>query len=235
VSQRFGLRELMRMHMDVLYVHDARGRMVRVNEPGGGRAPRFHIGRTIEGCEWRVRDDVDDVVRAALGAEVEREARGDEYPNVPYGAPGYERILEQRGPVQKIWAGPAFSFPEDLPSAPGVKLVTEENADVLRPHLEPWLPDVGQGMLLAAALIEGHAVGVCGSARVSDAAHEAGVETARDFRREGHGFRAVMAWAAAVRALGCEPLYSTSWENRASQALAAKLGLVRFGTDLHLT
>lgn len=31
-----------------------------------------------------------------------------------------------------------------------------------------------------------------------------------------------------------EPLYSTSWENAASRALAARLGLRRFGADLQI-
>jgi len=38
-----------------------------------------------------------------------------------------------------------------------------------------------------------------------------------------------------VRALERVPLYSTSWENQASRRLAARLGLVHFGADLHIT
>jgi hypothetical protein len=38
-----------------------------------------------------------------------------------------------------------------------------------------------------------------------------------------------------VRALGAEPLYSSSWENAASRAVALKIGLVHFGSELHLT
>jgi hypothetical protein len=42
-------------------------------------------------------------------------------------------------------------------------------------------------------------------------------------------------WARAVRALGAEPLYSTSWQNAASRAVARKLGLVLYGTDLSIS
>jgi hypothetical protein len=70
--------------------------------------------------------------------------------------------------------------------------------------------------------------------RAVHARHEAGVETAAASRR-GHAPAVVAAWAAAVRALGAEPLYSTSWQNSASRAVARKLGLVPCGRDLHIT
>jgi len=41
----------MRMHIDALFTHDARGRMLRVNEPMGKTAPRFFLGRTTQGNE----------------------------------------------------------------------------------------------------------------------------------------------------------------------------------------
>jgi RimJ/RimL family protein N-acetyltransferase len=47
--------------------------------------------------------------------------------------------------------------------------------------------------------------------------------------------RAVTEWANAVRGLERVALYSTSWENAASRRLAATLGLVQFGADLHIT
>jgi hypothetical protein len=38
-----------------------------------------------------------------------------------------------------------------------------------------------------------------------------------------------------VRELGRMPLYSTSWDNTASRALARSLGLVQYGATLQLT
>jgi hypothetical protein len=39
------------------------------------------------------------------------------------------------------------------------------------------------------------------------------------------------AWAAAIRASGRIPLYSTSWSNTGSLAVARKLGLSVYASD----
>jgi predicted GNAT family acetyltransferase len=71
--------------------------------------------------------------------------------------------------------------------------------------------------------------------RITPLAHEAGVETVPLFRGRGYARAVVAAWSAAVRALGAEPLYSTTWQNMASRAVARALGLVAVGRDLHIT
>ena len=58
--------ELMRMHVEALFTHDERGRLVRVNEFNGKPASRFFIGRTALGNVVRVRDDVDDELARTL-------------------------------------------------------------------------------------------------------------------------------------------------------------------------
>ena len=45
---------------------------------------------------------------------------------------------------------------------------------------------------------------------------------------------AVLGWAAHVQARGALPIYSTSWSNTASQAVARSLGLVQFAADFHV-
>jgi predicted GNAT family acetyltransferase len=86
------------------------------------------------------------------------------------------------------------------------------------------------------ALLDGdRAVSLCCSVRRTEDAHEAGVETAHAARGRGYALGVVAAWAAAVHAAGRFPLYSTSWENLASRAVATKLGLIQFGNDLHIT
>src|SRR5262249_29091988 len=207
---------------------------LNVNRPAGKAGPQFFLGKTAKGNEWRFRHDVDDVLRQEIELVCAGEPTSGNPLVSPHGSTAYENILARAEPIQAIESGPAYVFPDELPPAPSVVLITEANRDLLRPYLEPWLPDVATGQPLFAYVIDGHAASVCCSVRKTPIAHEAGVETVRDFRGRGYAVQVVAQWASAVRDLGRVPLYSTSWKNHASQALAAKLRLVQFGADLHI-
>ena len=84
-------------------------------------------------------------------------------------------------------------------------------------------------------MVDGQAAAVCASVRMSSAAHEAGVETSPAFRKRGLAIAVVAAWAERVRLAGAIPIYSTSWDNVASQAVAARLGAELIGTDFHIS
>jgi len=71
-------------------------------------------------------------------------------------------------------------------------------------------------------------------ARIPGEATEAGVETHPAFRGHGYAAIATAAWARAMRDRGVIPLYSTAWENFASQRVAAKLSLIRYGASLSI-
>lgn len=226
-------RELMRLHVEALFTHDANGDLRAVNEPGGAPVPRVFVGRTADGTEWRVRHDVDEATRAALAAACALEAAGTD----PTDARRYETILARTAPVARTWTGPAFAFPSALAASPDddVVVATDADAALLQPLLAAWIPDIAGCHPMCLALADGRAVAVCASVRRTARAHEGGVETAAAHRGRGHAARAVLAWARAVRALGCEPLYSTAWDNAGSRALARRLGLRQFGSDLHVT
>ena len=231
-----GNRDLMRMHVEVLFTHDAEGRMRTVNEPGGGNAPRFFLGRTAEGNVWRFRHDVSAGLIRELEIACRVEAVAENASAEQVRSRPYEVLLAQDAPVQSVWAGPAYRFPRPskFPTALGTVLVTEPNADILAPHLEEWMADVGAGRPVVAVVERGKAVSICSSVRVTGAAHEAGVETHPDFRGRGHAAKAVARWARVVREMGRIPLYSTSWRNSAAQAVARKLGLVVYGATVHV-
>ena len=63
----------MRLHIEALFTHDANGDMVRVNEPNGGVAPRFFLGRTAEGVALRFRHDVDRAIRRQIETACEKQ------------------------------------------------------------------------------------------------------------------------------------------------------------------
>lgn len=226
--------DLMRLHVETLFTHDAKGRMSAVNEPGGAPAPRFFLGRTAAGSLWRFRHDlVADTVQAleALCAELSPD-RDWERPENPT---PFAKILAEREPVEKIWSGPVFRFPDSVTGREETVRVDESNADVLRPHFEDWLGAVRDCQPFVVRLHDGRAVSLCSTVRETAEAYEAGVETAPAFRGRAYATHVVAAWADAVRATDRIPLYSTSWENAASQRVANKLGLFRFGNDVHIT
>lgn len=89
-----------------------------------------------------------------------------------------------------------------------------ETAYWLVPARAPLFGVVEQGLLLSIA----H------SSRRSAQACELGINTLPAARRRGFARRCVLAWAAAVAAEGLEPLYSASWDNAPSLALAQACG-----------
>ena len=230
--------ELMRLHVEAEFTHDAAGHLVSTNEPAAAAAPRFFLGRTAIGVVRRYRHDVSEARRRALEAAL---AAAELEPPVaetdqPLDAATFEHILSEDAPIQHTSVGVAFRFPRALAPVPGTRIL-RDTADValLHPLLAAWAPDIQSSPPLVALVFEGQAVAVCGSVRISPRAREAGVETAAPFRGRGYAKAVVAAWSATVRAQGVEPLYSTTWQNSASRALARALGLVSVGRDLHIT
>lgn len=225
----------MRLHVEALFTHDAEGQLVRANEPGGAPAPRFFLGRTKDGPVWRFRHDIGHDARDELETAIHDDTSQERVLDAPMNASRYEAILARSAAIQRTWTGPAFCFPDGRPSTPNTVLITDENAHLLHPLLEAWLPDVRLSEPLFALTVDGHAAAVCCSVRRTDDAHEAGVETAPAYRRRGFATQVATAWAHAVRDIGRVPLYSTSWQNEGSRAVAHKLALIQFGNDLHIS
>jgi len=223
----------MQLHVETLFTLDPLGRLLRVNDAEGSIAPRFFLGRTV-GCNqcWFRHDVVPDLV-AALGVAASNEAAAAAA-DPPHGAVPYETLLARYAPIERTWAGPAYTFRLGPDLRGATVRIDCTNADLLKRHLPEWAADSESSQPMVASLDDGVAVAVCCSVRIGPRAHEAGVETAVGFRGRGHGMRVVAAWAAAVRDLGRVPLYSTSWANAESRAVAARLRLVQFGMDLHI-
>ncbi len=225
------------LHLRALFVHGDRGRVVTRNALDRGVAPRFFLGRTPDGNRWRFRDDVPEDLAARLESLAADEPVAADLREPPRHDARYRDLLAGHGTVREAWSGPAYRFPAALPAAAGdaVPLTAGNATLLLGGDLEPWREDVGHSEPLIALVPDGRAVSVCGSVRITREAHEAGVETSAAARGHGFAVTVVAAWARAVREVGAEPLYSTSWENTASQAVARKLGLIPYASDYWLT
>jgi hypothetical protein len=146
-----------------------------------------------------------------------------------YGA--IRAALHAHAPIASEYRGPCYCAPMDIPPLPGATLVTQDNMPVLEPWFVDLLPELNARQPVAAVLERDVAVAACFCARITVRAAEAGVETVPAFRGRGYAAAAVAAWAAALRRRGRLPLYSTSWENLASQGVARKLGMQHYGED----
>jgi hypothetical protein len=229
-------QELMDIRVRALFTHEARSRLLLVNEPGGGGpAPRLFFGRTRAGNLWRFRADLPEPLVEELEALCMDEPVGTESHNTPCHIDAYVRLLETHAPVHKRWAGPAYRFTEyPEPSRP-LLAITGTNAEKLRGGFEELIAELPDWQPFLAVVEESRAVSVCRSVRITPAAHEAGVETLPEFRGRGYAKGVVAGWARLVQSMGAIPLYSTSWENAASQAVAKKLHLMLYGADFYLT
>jgi hypothetical protein len=217
------------LQLETLFVLDHDGRIVATREPGGTRGPMFALIRSATRCAWAVRADAP----AALARELDRLARQEppasDLASEPVQADAYRALVGG-----DVTFGPAFAFP---PLGTGQGEVVEiRSEDLLAHHFRGWIPgEIEAGREPVFAVVEaGHPVSICFCARRSAVAAEAGVETAPAFRGRGYGARVTAAWAAALRASGLLPLYSTSWKNQPSLAVARKLRLVAYASDWSL-
>src|SRR5688500_15108966 len=106
----------MAIHVRSLFTHDARSRLLFVNEPGGGdAAPRLFFGRTRAGNLWRFRADLPETLVEELERLCADEPVGLELHSTLRHVAAYVRLLETHAPVRKQWTGPAYHFTEYLP------------------------------------------------------------------------------------------------------------------------
>lgn len=227
--------ELMEIQVETLFTHDEHGQLRYVNEPNGARAPRFFWGRTNEGSIWCFRSDLPKELASALKALCLSEPVATDLGESPAHLAACTDILRAHAEIAQVWMGPAYRFPDRVGWSTNVTSITKQNAGLLRDFFADWVPGIGSIQPCVAVVDDGRAVSVCCSVRISPRAHEAGVETAEGYRGRGYAPAVVAGWATAVRELGRIPLYSTSWENAASQRVASKLGLILYGSDLHVT
>lgn len=233
--------ELIDLQISTLFVSDRDGRLRYIREPGFEEpeldpAPRFFMGRTKEGNVWQFRYDVPDTLVREVEQLCHAEPIAINAADPPLYAASIRSALHAYGPVINEWRGPAYWIPDSVRAPADVVLISEANAHLLETNF-PW-KRTSRGFKMGpitAAIVEGSAVSICYCSRLTTLAAEAGVETIEAARGYGYASAAVAGWASAVREHGLLPLYSTSWENIASQGVARKLGMVQYADDWSIT
>ncbi|MGI2294235.1 GNAT family N-acetyltransferase [Paenibacillus sp. GXUN7292] len=219
--------ELMSIQAEVLYIHNYAGRITMINEPVDQPAPRFFWGQTDAGSIVRFRSDTPDRlvhdVLQCLGQSDSTEQLASVI-----------RALEKDRAIKGIWIGPAFVFQEFANDYTNATLVNDDNKYCLEPGFPTLLSELKFREPCFMVTENNMAVSVCFSARSSDKAAEAGVETLKDYRGKGYAMRVTSSWAQAIRRSQKIPLYSTSWDNFSSQSIAKRLRLHLYGTDISI-
>lgn len=226
------------LYIKTNFVLDEHGRIISTREPGAPRGPLVAVSKSLQACALAVRADIP----PAIANEIDRLSQLETSPldlqqgptqSHRYIALLISRITPNQASVRKTIEsdGPAFEFPDKLIQRSDVVVIEDEQ--LLNRNFSGWVPgEIEAGRAPVIAVVEdGYPVSVCFCARRSDTAAEAGVETAEAYRGRGYGSRVTAAWALAVRNSGRVPLYSTTWSNKASLAVARKLNLMMYANS----
>ena len=224
----------MQTHVETLFTLDMSGRLLAVNASEGGPVPRMFIGQTAAATQCWFRRDVGRELVLALDGMCRAEPPVADLAKPTLRSEPYEEVLGAESEVESVSAGPTYCFPDRIQGGSSAEFIEDAQKELLDPYLADWLEDVADCQPFAIMRSGDRAVALCATVRRSATAEEAGVETHPDFRGRGFAGEVVAAWARAVRESGRTPLYSTSWTNHASVAVARKLGLVQYGAVLHI-
>ncbi|MDF2652984.1 MAG: FR47-like family protein [Paenibacillus sp.] len=219
--------ELRNIQAEVLYVHNHTGRITTINEYANQPAPRFFLGQTNTGRVIRFRNDVPNNLVRDIIQIMDMNDLTKQLANVI-------NVLEKDKGISGFWIGPAYVFNEIEMDYTDATLVTEENKFCLEHGFPSLLSELKFREPCYMVTENNMAVSVCFSARNSDKASEAGVETLEDYRGKGYAVRVASSWAKAILQSQRIPLYSTSWDNYSSQSVAKRLQLHLYGTDISI-
>lgn len=225
--------EFLTARINALYVHDARNRLLRVNETDSEQPiPYFYFLRGKTANLWRVRHDIPDDLAHELDNLARTEPLTANLDQPLLHKTTYQALLGEYLSSTESYSGPAYHLPEREPSSTAI-LITSANQEVLSQHFSYAISEYNDLNPIAVQVIDGRAVAICFCSRKTEQVAEAGIYTEENFRGQGYAVEVARTWAHAVRSSGRIPLYSTSHDNQASQSVANKLGAIRYGTDFH--
>jgi RimJ/RimL family protein N-acetyltransferase len=240
-------RQLLELEIETLWERDRRGRLLKSAGSNGGRAPDLVVAIAGDGVipafGANLSDALTNEINGLLSAKRSEAARAAFIPGSERWPPVIQdlrqRLSSAVGSVE-VASGPSYvcEYAPAVPSLAG--LIRSDDATADFSHLTPpqdanWEPWEWELLLngklgpWAAMVASREVVSLCFCARLTNSAVEAGLRTEADHRRRGYGAAVTAAWAAQVLATGRVAFYSTSADNLASQAVAARLGLRPIG------
>lgn len=227
---------LLDRHANVLFRMDRHGRLVGLNEPGDDLPPRLFLARGETAHRIWFGADVGEATMEACRA-IARELAGWDGQQPP--ASLYDSMraaVAKEGPIVDETNGPAYRFGErvDIPTEAARRVIDAASAHLLESNFPYTRSVLALRSPVVGVVADGSVVSACYCARKRPNACEAGVDTIEPYRGRGFAALVVSAWRDAVETEGREPLYSTSWDNLASRAIAAKLRLIPYAETLSL-
>ena len=228
--------ELLRQHADVLFDMDSEGRLVGLNEPGDDAPPRLFLARGRVSHEIWFRADVEAATAEACRAMAQVLPRWDGERSDESLFEPLRAALARDTPVTSESSGPAYRFGErvDLALDAEATVIDDRTAHLLERCFPYTRTVLAARSPVVGVILDGWVVSVCFSARQRLTASEAGVATEERYRGRGLASLVVSRWREAIEKSGRQPLYSTSWDNLASRAVAGKLRLTAYAETLSL-
>lgn len=218
--------EWMKHHVNVLFKNDDENRMTVVNEPPYEIAPRIFIGGTKSGNVVRYSNKLETNLIKKLKRGVNADFAIDLGEVIS--------ILNTDQQISNFWTGPAFVFPNMNSTTTKAIRITDFNKGCLKRNFPYIFKELKYKQPCFAIVENEAAVSVCCSARQTNKAAEATLATCKKYRGKAYAVDVSNAWAAEIQSQERIALYSISWDNLASQAVARKLNLIQYGTDIHI-
>jgi hypothetical protein len=226
--------KLLKMHIKALFTLDSQSKLVSINEPWDKTrtAPQLYIGKTFDGSVvYRFRYDISFKTVKYLEQYLLNESsnNGNEikYTNE------YLKILESGNYFSEICYYYKDTVSEEIKN--NCVKITSENINVYKLNCFEWLNDEIKYSQPCYGIIEnGQMVSICRSVRITEKAHEAGIETLERHRGRGLAKIVLKNWAKEIQDKGCIALYSTNKGNESSQRVAEKALLNKYGIGISI-
>ena len=139
--------------------------------------PVSSSGMTKEGSVRRFRHDLPENVVTSLKEVAAAEPMLSDSRKLPRSHGQFKEILQSHAPIERMWIGPAYRFPDRIDPPVNVVRLSCENAGLLKGDFAKMGPELDSGRPCMAAIEGSPAVSICQSVRLSRRAHEAGVDT----------------------------------------------------------